>query len=105
MSQVIGHRRRLRGRVISDRAVKTITVEVVRSFHHPKYGKMVRKKRRVHAHDEARAAHVGDTVEIMECRPLSRTKCWRLLRVVERNPEQEPAAAATAAPAPVAPGV
>jgi small subunit ribosomal protein S17 len=105
MSEVLGNRRRLRGRVVSDRAAKTITVEVIRSYRHPKYGKMVRQKRRVHAHDEARAAHVGDTVEILECRPLSRTKCWRLLRVVERNPEQESAAAATAAPAPAAPAV
>jgi small subunit ribosomal protein S17 len=104
MSEALGNRRRLRGRVISDRAAKTITVEVVRSFRHPKYGKMVRRKRRFHAHDEARAAHVGDTVEILECRPLSRTKHWRLLRIVERNPEQE-AAAATGVPAPAAPGV
>lgn len=83
-------RRRLRGVVVSDKAAKTITVAVTRRFRHPKYGKMVRVKRRVHAHDEARAAHVGDVVEVVECRPLSRTKRWRLLQVLERNPEQTP---------------
>ena len=96
MSRPRGVQRRLRGTVASDRCTKTITVEVVRHYRHPKYGKMVRQNLRVHAHDEAREAHVGDAVEIVECRPMSRTKRWRLLRVIERNPEQAPAAAPAA---------
>jgi len=92
-----GNRRRLRGTVVGDRAAKTITVEVVRHFRHPKYGKMVRQNRTLHVHDETNEAHIGDTVEITECRPMSRTKRWRLERVVERNPDQT---AAVAAPPP-----
>jgi small subunit ribosomal protein S17 len=88
MTPARGRYRHLRGVVLSDRAAKTITVEVTRSFRHPKYGKMVRMKRRFHAHDESRQAHVGDTVEIVECRPLSRTKRWRLVRVVEKGAEE-----------------
>jgi small subunit ribosomal protein S17 len=74
--------------VTRDKAAKTITVEVVRQFRHPKYGKIVRKKSRIHAHDEADAAHIGDTVEIVECRPMSRTKRWRLERVLARGVEE-----------------
>lgn len=68
-----------------DKAAKTITVQMVRSFRHPKYGKMVRRNVRIHAHDADSAAHIGDTVEVVECRPLSRTKRWRLVRVIERE--------------------
>ena len=81
-------RRRLRGKVVSDKCAQTVTVEVTRRFRHPKYGKLVRQDLRVHAHDAASTAHVGDTVEIEECRPMSRTKRWRLVQVLERNPEQ-----------------
>lgn len=90
--------RSMRGLVVSDKATQTITVEITRRFRHPKYGKMVRKDTRIHAHDESRQAHVGDTVEIVECRPLSRTKRWRLVQVLERNPDQ--VAASSAAPSP-----
>jgi small subunit ribosomal protein S17 len=94
----------LRGVVVSDKAAKTVTVLVIRSSRHPKYGKMVRSKRRFHVHDEVRAAHVGDTVEIVECRPMSRTKRWRLERVLQRSLEQAvvsaPPLPADAAPAP-----
>ena len=76
------HKRHLRGIVVSDKAAKTITVELTRRFQHRKYGKFVQKKTRVHAHDESRAAHVGDTVDIIECRPMSRLKRWRLVEVV-----------------------
>ena len=85
MAEPLGDRRRLRGLVLSDKAAKTITVEVTRRFPHPKYGKMVSQKRTFHAHDEAREARVGDMVEIVECRPMSATKRWRLGSVVERN--------------------
>ena len=73
---------------MSDRTAKTIGVRVTRRFRHPKYGKMVRKDRVICAHDEAKAAHMGDVVEIVECRPMSRTKRWRLVQVLERNPDQ-----------------
>jgi small subunit ribosomal protein S17 len=87
MSRPRGVRRRLRGVVVSDKTAKTLTVEVSRQVRHPKYGKRVRKDRKLHVHDETGAAHIGDRVEIEECRPMSRTKHWRLLRVVEVNPD------------------
>ncbi|MGB2755466.1 MAG: 30S ribosomal protein S17 [Phycisphaerae bacterium] len=87
MNRPQSNQRRMQGVVVSDRSSKTITVRVSQRFPHPKYGKMVRRDRKVHAHDEAGEAHVGDTVEVVECRPMSRTKRWRLVRVIERNPE------------------
>jgi small subunit ribosomal protein S17 len=90
----------MRGVVVSDKSSKTITVLVTRRFPHPKYGKMIRQKRRFHVHDETNSAHVGDTVEIADCRPLSRTKHWRLVQVLERNPDQ----AVASAPQPSAEG-
>jgi len=93
MARPYGNRRRIRGVVVGDKGAKTITVEVVRRFRHPKYGKMVNKKRGIHAHDEADEARIGDTVEVVECRPMSRTKRFRLVRVLERNPEQAVASA------------
>jgi len=81
-----GNRQRLRGVVVRDKAHKTITVEVMRRFQHPRYGKMVRRHTRLSAHDPADEAHEGDTVEIMACRPLAKTKRYRLVQVVERGP-------------------
>ena len=72
------------GVVVSDAADKTISVEIALSRSHPKYGKVVRKNRKLHAHDEANDARVGDTVRIVETRPLSKTKRWRLDEVLER---------------------
>ena len=69
---------------------------MARRFRHPKYGKMVRRNTRIVAHDEANEARLGDVVEIVECRPMSKTKRWRLLRVLAANPEQ----AVTSADAP-----
>ena len=97
MSQVKSHKRRLRGIVVSDKAAKTITVEITRRFQHPKYGKFMQKKMRVHAHDEKDVAHTGDTVDIVECRPLSRLKRWRLMEVVERGTVLEVVTAAVPA--------
>ena len=77
-------RRMIQGIVSSAGMAKTITVRYERMFKHPKYKKYIRKHTKVHAHDETEDANVGDTVEIMECRPLSKTKRWRLVRVVER---------------------
>jgi small subunit ribosomal protein S17 len=72
------------GVVVSDKRDKTITVEVTGSRRHPLYGKVVRSRSRFHAHDESNNAHVGDTVMIAETRPLSKTKRWRVVEVVER---------------------
>jgi small subunit ribosomal protein S17 len=72
------------GVVVSNRAAKTITVRIDTSTRHRRYEKIVRTSRTVHAHDEREEAGVGDTVIVRESRPLSRTKRWRLLEVVER---------------------
>jgi small subunit ribosomal protein S17 len=72
------------GVVISDRAAKTITVRIDVARRHRRYEKIVRTSSTLHAHDERGEAHIGDTVLVRECRPLSRTKRWRLIEVVER---------------------
>jgi small subunit ribosomal protein S17 len=72
------------GLVVSDKMDKTITVAIERQVKHPIYGKFVKKTTKLHAHDEANDAHAGDTVRIQETRPLSKTKRWRLVEVVER---------------------
>jgi len=72
------------GRVVSDRMQKTIVVEVETMRRHPLYRKVVRRSRRFKAHDERGEAHVGDTVEIHETRPLSKEKRWRVVQVVEK---------------------
>jgi small subunit ribosomal protein S17 len=72
------------GLVVSDRMDKTITVAIERQVKHPIYGKFVKKTTKLHAHDETNDAHAGDTVRIQETRPLSKTKRWRLVEVVER---------------------
>ncbi len=61
---------------------KTINVVMERRVKHPKYGKYIRRRTKLHAHDEQNLAKIGDQVEIMECRPISKTKHWRLVRVV-----------------------
>ena len=72
------------GVVTGDRMNKTIVVEVERLVEHPKYGKRIRRSTRYYAHDEAREAKLGDKVEITETRPISKTKRWRLVRVLGR---------------------
>ena len=72
------------GVVTSDSMTKSITITVERKVKHPKYGKFVKKSSKFMAHDEKNDAHVGDTVRIMETRPLSKRKCWRLVEVIER---------------------
>ncbi len=79
------HARKIRvGLVVSDKMDKTITVAIERQVKHPIYGKFVKKTTTLKAHDEANDAHEGDTVRIQETRPLSKTKRWRLVEVVER---------------------
>jgi small subunit ribosomal protein S17 len=79
------NRRKVRtGVVVSDKADKTITVNVQRQEVHPKYGKIIRLSKKYKAHDEKNESHIGDTVRTMETRPLSKTKCWRLVEIVEK---------------------
>jgi small subunit ribosomal protein S17 len=72
------------GLVTSDKMDKTITVAVERKVKHPFYGKFLKKTTKFHAHDETNQCGIGDTVRIMETRPLSRTKRWRLVEVIEK---------------------
>ena len=84
MAQVRGKRKSRIGKVVSDKTDKTIAVAVERSMAHPLYGRVIRRGRKLMAHDADNEARVGDTVEICETRPLSKTKRWRLLRIVGR---------------------
>ena len=78
-------RRKLRvGVVISDARDKTVTVEVPNSSKHPRYDKIVRRSSKFHAHDENNDANLGDTVRIMETKPISKQKRWRVVEIVER---------------------
>ena len=72
------------GVVTSNKMTKTITVAVERKVKHPIYGKFVKKTTKFHAHDESNTAGVGDVVRIMETRPLSKTKRWRLVEIIEK---------------------
>jgi small subunit ribosomal protein S17 len=76
--------RQLTGRVVSDKMDKTVTVLVERQVMHPVIGKVVSRSKKYHAHDEANDAKVGDKVVIEECRPISRTKTWKVAKVAER---------------------
>jgi len=77
-------RKQRTGVVSSSSMDKTITVVVERKLRHPIYGKMVKKSNKFHAHDEKNDCNVGDTVRIMETRPLSKSKRWRLIEIIER---------------------
>ena len=87
-----GHRKERVGEVVSDRMDKTIVVRVERRFRHPRFKKVVTAYNKLYAHDEKNEAKVGDRVRIQETRPLSRSKCWRLIEIVERNQEAAPVA-------------
>jgi len=84
MSEDTLSNRTLQGRVISDKMNKTITVMIDRQVKHPLYGKFIRRSTKVHAHDEANECGVGDVVIIEQCRPLSKNKSWRLVKVLEK---------------------
>lgn len=77
------NQRTVTGRVLSDKMDKTITVAVERFVKHPLYGKYIRRTTKLHAHDEGNSCKIGDLVAIEECRPLSRSKAWRLVKVLE----------------------
>jgi small subunit ribosomal protein S17 len=74
----------LQGIVVSDKMAKTIVVEITMRKLHPLYKKYVTRSKRIKAHDENNEAHVGDTVRVVEVRPISRDKCWRLAEIVEK---------------------
>ena len=76
------------GLVTSAKRDKTIRVEVGFMVRHPKYGKYQRRQIVLHAHDEKNECHNGDTVEVAECRPISKTKSWRLVRVLKKAPQE-----------------
>lgn len=74
----------LQGQVVSNRGDKSITVTVVRYERHPVYGKYIKRTLKCHAHDENNECNIGDTVRIVQSRPISKTKTWRLFEIVER---------------------
>ncbi len=78
-------RRKVRtGVVSSDKMQKTVVVTIANLVRHPVYGRIQKQNKKFKAHDETNDAHTGDTVEIMETRPLSKDKCWRVTRIIER---------------------
>jgi small subunit ribosomal protein S17 len=84
MSEQAADNRTLQGRVVSDKMDKSITVVIERRVKHPIYGKFVRKSTKVHAHDENNECQIGDVVVVEQCRPLSKTKKWRFIKLLER---------------------
>ncbi|KAE8175543.1 30S ribosomal protein S17 [Photobacterium carnosum] len=72
------------GRVVSDKGDKSIVVAIERKVKHPIYGKYITRTTKLHAHDENNECHLGDMVEVRECRPMSKTKSWTFVRVVEK---------------------
>jgi small subunit ribosomal protein S17 len=78
------NQRQLTGRVVSDKMDKTVTVLVERQMMHPMIGKVVSRTKKYHAHNEGNDAKMGDKVVIEECRPISKTKAWRVAKVAER---------------------
>jgi small subunit ribosomal protein S17 len=84
MSEQATNTRTVIGRVVSDKMDKSITVLVERKVAHPIYGKYVKRSTKLHAHDEQNECNLGDTVSIEECRPISKSKSWRLVKVLEK---------------------
>ena len=72
------------GMVVSDKMDKTVVIAIEDNVKHPVYGKIIKRTLKVHAHDEKNECGIGDTVEIMETRPLSKTKRWRLVQIIEK---------------------
>ncbi len=84
MAEVRNLRKTKVGVVVSDKMQKTVTVAIVDNVRHPIYGKIIKHTLKVHAHDENDECGVGDKVEIMETRPLSKTKRWRVVEIIEK---------------------
>jgi small subunit ribosomal protein S17 len=81
--------RTISGRVVSNKMDKTIVVLIERMVQHPMYGKFLRRSTKIHAHDQNNECGEGDVVEIEQCRPLSKTKSYRLVKIIERAKEQQ----------------
>jgi len=77
--------RTVEGRVVSNKMNKTVTILVERQVKHPLYGKYIRRSTKLHAHDETNACNEGDVVRVTECRPLSKTKNWRVVEIVSKS--------------------
>lgn len=84
MSEQQSIQRTLQGQVVSNKGDKSITVSVVRYERHPVYGKYVKRTLKCHAHDENNECNIGDTVRIAQSRPISKTKTWKLVEIIER---------------------
>lgn len=76
--------RTLQGKVVSDKMDKSITVLIERQVKHPIYGKFMKRSSKIHAHDEANECNMGDVVKVVECRPMSKTKSFKLVEIVEK---------------------
>lgn len=85
MKVIRGKRKTRVGEVVSDKMDKTITVAVKRRIKHPVYGKYISRTSKLMAHDDKNECHAGDTVKVMETRPLSRNKRWRLVEIIEKR--------------------
>ena len=88
MSEVKKAQRTITGRVVSDKLDKTVSVAIERLIKHPVYGKYIRRTSKVLAHDAANECKPGDTVQISECRPISKNKSWSVVNVVERSADK-----------------
>jgi len=88
MSETGKTTRTLTGRVVSDKMDKTVTVLIERRVTHPMYGKVMTRSKKYHAHDQGNECHEGDVVQIEECRPISRTKAWRVVKLVGKAKAQ-----------------
>jgi small subunit ribosomal protein S17 len=84
MSEVRGLRKTRVGVVVSDKMDKTVVVAVNRRVRHPLYGKIMKRTSKLKAHDELNACGIGDTVKVMETRPISKDKCWRVVEIIEK---------------------
>lgn len=92
MASVEKRTRVVTGTVVSNKMDKTITVLLERRVKHPVYGKYITRSSKIHAHDESNQCNIGDTVTVTETRPISKTKTWKLLEVVNRATEVQPLA-------------
>jgi small subunit ribosomal protein S17 len=88
MSEEKKARRTITGRVVSDKMDKTVSVAIKRLIKHPVYGKYIRRTTKILAHDAANECKPGDTVQISECRPISKNKSWSVVNVVERSTDK-----------------
>ena len=84
MTEIREHRKVRVGKVVSDKMDKTIVVAIEDNVRHPKYGKIIKRTVKIHAHDEKNECGVGDKVAVMETRPLSKTKRWRFVEIIEK---------------------